>query len=211
MLKNVVLPAPFGPISDTTEPRGIVKSTSSVATSPPNSLRTPSATTRLPLSLPMLRVVERRVLDAFVKLCSASRTRNQPLRPDQHHEDDDRAVDPELVQRHLEVGAERLVQRMPDVREPFLVQVGEERGAEHHAPYVAHSAEDDHREDESGDVEVEVVRERRAFERCEVCARDAAEERTGRVSPRLRAHQRDAHRGGSSLVLADCDPGTPQP
>ncbi len=38
-LKNVVLPAPFGPISATMEPRAIVKSMSSVATSPPNSLR----------------------------------------------------------------------------------------------------------------------------------------------------------------------------
>ena len=46
-LKKVVLPAPFGPMSDTIAPRGIVKSTSSVATSPPNSLRTLVATTRL--------------------------------------------------------------------------------------------------------------------------------------------------------------------
>src|SRR3954449_2752263 len=123
MLKNVVLPAPFGPISDTTVPRGIVKSTSSVATRPPNSLRRFSTTTRLPFGLLMLRVVERRVVNAFVELRPASRTRDQPFRPDQHDEHDDRAVDPELVQRHLEVRPERLVQLVADVRKALLVQV----------------------------------------------------------------------------------------
>ena len=40
MLKNVVLPAPFGPISDTIEPRGMSKSTALTAVSPPNRLVT---------------------------------------------------------------------------------------------------------------------------------------------------------------------------
>src|SRR5512132_717624 len=44
MLKNVVLPAPFGPIKLTVEPRGIVKSTSSTASKPPNSLRSCAVT-----------------------------------------------------------------------------------------------------------------------------------------------------------------------
>ena len=39
-----------------------------------------------------------------------------------------------------------------------------------------------------------------------VRAGDAAEERAARVGPRLRAHQRDAHRRGRGLVLADRDP-----
>src|SRR6476646_9538117 len=151
MLKNVVFPAPFGPISETTAPRGIVKSTSSVATRPPNSLRRLSTTTRLPFPLLMPRVVERRVVHALVELRPPSRTRDQSLRADQHYEHDDRSVDAELVERHLEVRAEGLVERVPDVREALLVQVGEERRAEHHAPDVAHPAEDDHREDEGGD------------------------------------------------------------
>src|SRR5215212_8087071 len=99
MLKNVVLPAPLGPIRLTTWPRGIVKSTSSVATSPPNSLRTFSATRRLPFSLLMLCVVEGRVGDSLVELGPPSRTRDQPFRADEHHEHDDRPVDAELVQR----------------------------------------------------------------------------------------------------------------
>ncbi len=47
MLKNVVFPAPFGPIRLMIEPRGMVKSTSLTATRPPNSLRRPSVTSRL--------------------------------------------------------------------------------------------------------------------------------------------------------------------
>src|SRR5437660_11510072 len=39
MLKDGVLPAPFGPIRLTVESRGIVKSVSSTASRPPNSLR----------------------------------------------------------------------------------------------------------------------------------------------------------------------------
>src|SRR5919109_2931928 len=165
MLKKVVLPAPFGPIRLTTDPRGIVKSTSSVATCPPNSLRTLSATTRLPFWLLMsrLRVVERRVRDAFVEFGLTSRTRDQPLRAHEHHEHDDRAVDPELVQGHVQMRSECLVQLVADVREPLLVQVREEGGAEDDAPDVAHPTEDDHGEDERGDVEGEVVRERRAL------------------------------------------------
>src|SRR3954453_14056524 len=131
MLKNVVLPAPLGPIRLTTLPRGIVKSTSAVATRPPNSLRTWFATSRLPFGLLMLHVVERRVRHPFVELGAPARTRNQPFRPDQHGEHDDRAVDAELVQRHFQMRAEGLVERMADVRESFLVQIREEGGAEH--------------------------------------------------------------------------------
>ena len=46
-LKKVVLPAPFGPISATIAPRGMTKSMSSEAMSPPNSFRTFVATSRL--------------------------------------------------------------------------------------------------------------------------------------------------------------------
>src|SRR6266487_1505559 len=108
MLKNVVLPAPFGPIRLTTEPRGITKSTSLVATRPPNSFRTFSATRMLSPSLPMLHVVEGRVGHALVELALTSSARDQTLGPDQHRRDDDQAVDPELVLRHVEARPERL-------------------------------------------------------------------------------------------------------
>src|SRR5262245_33538707 len=105
MLKNVVLPAPFGPMRLTIEPCGTVKSTSSTATSPPNSLRSSSLTRRLS-GTRHLRVVERLVVHAFVQLRRSSRARNQPLGPEEHDDDDDRAKDAELVQRHIEVRAE---------------------------------------------------------------------------------------------------------
>src|SRR5438093_4071333 len=184
MLKNVVLPAPFGPISETTEPRGIVKSTSFVATRPPNSFRTCSATKRSsplpPFSL-MLDVVQRRVGHALVELRFASLTRDQSLRPQQHRHDDDQTVDPELVLRHLEARPEGLVDRVADVGEALLVEEREERRAEDDAPDVPNPAEDHHREDERRDIEREVARERRLLEAREVGARDAAEERPRRV------------------------------
>src|SRR6266511_3889298 len=211
MLKNVVLPAPFGPIRLTIRPRGIVKSTSSVATSPPNSLRTFSATSRLPFPLLMLSVVQPRVRYALVEFGPPSRTRDQPLGPDEHHDHDDRAVDAVLVQRHVEMCAERLVELVADVRQSFLVEIREESGAEDDAPDVPHPAEDDHRQDERGDVEAEVVWERRALEAGEVGAGDAAEERACRIGPRLRPHQRHAHRSSRGLVLANRDPRSSEP
>src|SRR4051812_49866703 len=41
MLKNVVLPAPLGPMSDTIDPRGMSKSTLLTAVRPPNFFVTP--------------------------------------------------------------------------------------------------------------------------------------------------------------------------
>src|SRR3954453_11226933 len=142
MLKNGVFPSPFGPLSETPPPRGIVKSTSLDATRPPNSLRIVSATRMSPFcgtSL-MLGVVERRVVHAFVELGLASRARDQPFRTQEHRCDDDQPVDPELVLRHVQVRAERVVDRMADVGKPLLVEEREEARAEHDAPQVAHSA-----------------------------------------------------------------------
>src|SRR3954447_19388710 len=47
MLKKVVLPAPFGPMSDTIDPRGISKSTLLTAVRPPNFFVTPRERTRV--------------------------------------------------------------------------------------------------------------------------------------------------------------------
>src|SRR5918994_1872395 len=100
MLKKVVLPAPFGPISETIEPCGIVKLTSFVAIRPPNSLRTSSATSRsVILAVPVCHgafrryVVERGVADAQLQLSAMPALRNQTFESKQHHQDDDHAVD----------------------------------------------------------------------------------------------------------------------
>src|SRR6187551_2965597 len=110
MLKKVVLPAPFGPISETIEPCGIVKSMSFVATRPPNSLRTCSATRRsvifgIAVGERALErdVVERCVVDAELELALVSPLGDQALGPEEHHHHDDHPVEPELVLRRVEV------------------------------------------------------------------------------------------------------------
>src|SRR5918995_4907396 len=101
MLKNVVLPAPFGPISETIEPCGIEKLMSLVATRPPNSFRTRSATSRsgpaesviLGLAVGIGRlggdVVGGRVGDAELVLAPMPAFGDQPPPPEQHHQHDD--------------------------------------------------------------------------------------------------------------------------
>src|SRR2546423_5638737 len=214
MLKNVVFPAPFGPMRLTIEPSGTVKSTSFTAVRPPNSLRTLWAVSRSAISV--RHVIERLVGHALVELRGPSRARYQALRSEEHHHQQDDPEDPELVLRDVDGGAPGLergsgraevgVQPAADVREALAVEVGEEGGAEDDAEDVPHPAQDDHAEDEDGDVEEEVAREGRALEARVEGARDAAEEGAGRVRPRLRAHERHAHRGGGGLVLADRDP-----
>src|SRR5215831_18942145 len=98
MLKNVVFPAPFGPIRLATVPRSIAKSTSSTA-SPPNSLRSctvsriASIIGSLVEELVVPDVVEGLVVHALVELGCPSRARDQALRPEEHDDDEDHAED----------------------------------------------------------------------------------------------------------------------
>src|SRR6187551_3778904 len=179
MLKNVVLPAPFGPIRLTIEPCGIAKSTSLTATRPPNSLRMSEATrrsviARAPIGVGPLEgdVVERRVAHTLLELALVPSFRDQPRGPEEHDDHDDQTVDAEVVLRHVLDADLR-----SDLREAFLVEVREEQPADDRAPHAAHPAEDDHAEDEDREVEVEVARERAALERSVVGAGDPAEER----------------------------------
>src|SRR5262245_55628025 len=119
MLKNVVLPAPLGPIRLTIEPPGMVKSTSSTATRPPNSLRSSSAWRR---SL-MLDVVERLVVDACLELGLPPSAGYQPFGSEQHHQDEDDAEDAELVLRHVDMERQVCVEPVADVRESLTVEV----------------------------------------------------------------------------------------
>src|SRR6266550_7413242 len=149
MLKNVVFPAPFGPIRLTIEPTGTVKSTSSTATRPPNSLRR-SWVCNSASGTGVLRIVERLVVQAFVELSGHPGARYQPLRPEEHHDHDDRSEDAELVLRDVDVRPEVAVDLRTDVGKPFTIEIREEAGAEDHTPDVPHAAEDDHAEDEHG-------------------------------------------------------------
>src|SRR3979490_3393406 len=128
MLKNVVFPAPFGPIRLTIEPVGTEKSTSSTATRPPNSLRN-SCVCSSTSGTGVLRVVERPVVHSLVEPGGDPRARDQPLRPEEHHDHDDRSEDAELVFRDVDVRAEIAVDLRADVGETLTVEIGEEAGA----------------------------------------------------------------------------------
>src|SRR5690348_521833 len=102
MLKKVVLPAPFGPISETIAFFGTVKSTSSLATRPPNSLRSRTVSRRAVSGTGDLMVVERLVVHALVELGGTSLRRDQALGPEEHRQHEDDAEDPELVLRDVD-------------------------------------------------------------------------------------------------------------
>src|SRR5262245_36133867 len=223
MLKNVVLPAPFGPMRLTIDPSGTAKSTSSTATRPPNSLRSAIASRRGSVMPLPLDVHQRLVVHTGLELVLATLLGNEAARTEEHDCDDDHPVDPEVDERCVHAPAtddlgrvrrvrvareDLVVEARRDAREPLLVQVREERRTGDHAPDVPHPAEDDHAQDEDRDLEVEVVREDALLERAEPGAGDASEERPRRIRPGLGAHEGDAHRGCRDFVLADCDPRT---
>src|ERR1700674_1347099 len=133
MLKNVVFPAPFGPIRLTIDPLGTVKSTSSTATRPPNSLRRSSVCSSTS-GTGVLRVVERVIVHAFVELRGAPRARDQPLRPEEHHDHDDRSEDAELVFRNVDVRTEVAVDLPADVGETLTVEICKEARPKDDAP-----------------------------------------------------------------------------
>src|ERR1700746_2208147 len=125
MLKNVVFPAPFGPIRLTISPVGTVKSTSSTATSPPNSLRSSSVCSKTSRT-GRLRIVERFVVHAFVELRGDPRARHPPPWPRERDSHDDRSEDPELLLRYRDVRSQVLVDLPADVREALTVEIREE-------------------------------------------------------------------------------------
>src|SRR3712207_2328765 len=91
MLKNVVLPAPFGPIRLTIERSGMSKSTESTATRPPKILVMPRASRMLTGALSISgtgpapdRVAARGV--PLVQFLGPLAVGDDPLRPQEHHD-----------------------------------------------------------------------------------------------------------------------------
>src|SRR5581483_4167953 len=120
-----------------------------------------------------------------MELRGTARARDETLGPEEHDDDEDQAVDPVRVLGDVEglvpelevrsAGPEVVVEPAADVRQPLEVEVREETRAEDDAPDVPHPAEDDHAEDEAGDLEEERVGERAAHVARVVRAGDAAE------------------------------------
>src|SRR5215210_4769718 len=221
MLKNVVLPAPFGPIRLTIERSGMSKSTSLTAMRPPKTLVIPRASRMFPFSSATSgspeRITDVTTLSA-VQLLGALAVGDDALRPQDHHENKEEAEQQEVVLRYVRLGERGNPDSVADGVDPHVylrqqveVEALQDDRAEYHAVDVPHAAEDDHTENEDRDVERECVGEDVLDERAVEGARDAAEDSPEGVGPELRRHRVDAHRGGGGLVLAHRDPGPPQP
>src|ERR671921_1210048 len=221
MLKNVVLPAPFGPIRLTMERSGMSKSTASTATSPPKILVIPRASRMLtPFSSgtrpPPYGVAARGT--ALVHLLRPLAVGNDPLRSEEHHQHQDDAEQEEVVLREVDIakgGASDRVAKgvypLVDLGQAVEVEALQGDGAEDNAVDAPHPAEDDHGQDEDRDVEREARREDVLDERSVVRARDPAEDRAHGVGPELGRHGVYAHRSRGRLVLAHGDPGPSEP
>ena len=133
----------------------------------------------------------------------------QPGGSQQHHRDDDHAVDAELILRRIEVQA-TLLDLRPDGRETLAIEVRENERPGDDAPDRPDAAEDHHAEQEDRELEVEVRRERARAVAREERSGDAAEERPDRVRPGLGPHEWNTHSGGRRLVFTDCDPRPPE-
>src|ERR671919_200470 len=106
MLKNVVLPAPFGPIRLTMERSGMLKSTELTATRPPKTLVMPLAS-RMSVGLsfpsgtgPSPDSVAARGV-TLVQLLGPLSVGDYPFRPQEHHHHQDDAEDEEIVLRDV--------------------------------------------------------------------------------------------------------------
>src|SRR5215204_648937 len=223
MLKNVVFPAPFGPIRLTIEGSCISKSTELTATRPPKTLVIPRASRMLvDSSFPSGTspspdgVAARRV--TLVQLLGPLSVGYYPFRPQEHHQHQDDAEDEKVVLRDVcareHFASNRVaygVYQLADLGQEVEVEALQGYGAQDHAVDAPHAAQDDHGEDQDRDVEREARREDILYERPVVRSRKPAEDRPHGVGPELGRHRGDSHRGSRRLVLTRGDPGTPQP
>src|SRR5215207_629685 len=223
MLKNVVLPAPFGPIRLTIERSGMSKSTSLTAMRPPKTLVIPRASKMLPTwpfssatGHPSERVARIAAL-AAVQFLGTLAIGDDAFGAEEHHQNQYQAEQQEVVLRDVRLAKSGAADGVADGMDPLIylwqqveVDALEDNRAQDHAVDVPHAAEDNHAQHEDRDVEREGVREDVLYERAVEGARDASEDRPQGVGPELRRHRVDAHRRGGGLVLAHRDPGPTQ-
>src|ERR671913_1602190 len=221
MLKNVVLPAPFGPIRLTMERSGMLKSTELTATRPPKTLVIPRASRMLAASMslsgtsPFPRGCG--LLIILVQFLGPLSVGDYPFRPQEHHHHQDDAEDEKIVLRDVcareHFAPNRVaygVYPLADLGQEIEVEALQGHGAQDHTVDAPHAAQDDHGKDQDGDVEREARREDVLYERPVVSACQASEHGPHSVGPELGRHRVDSHRGGRRLVLAHGDPGAPE-
>src|SRR5919109_2277409 len=158
MLKNVVLPAPFGPIRLTIERSGMSKSTSLTATRPPKTLVIPRASRMLPFSSATGRAPERvtgvTTLPA-VQLLGALAVGDDAFGAEEHHQDQDDAEQQEVVLRNIRLAEDRATDGVADGVDPVVylrqqveVETLQDDGAQDLAVDVPHAAKYDHAQDD---------------------------------------------------------------
>src|SRR5215210_4617117 len=224
MLKNVVLPAPFGPIRLTIERSGMSKSTSLTAISPPKTLVIPRASSMwlscpppFPFSSATGYPPERVALIAAlaaVQFLGALAVGDDAFGAEEHHEDQDDAEQEEVVLRDVRLAESGATDGVTDgvdplvyLREQVEVETLQDDRAQDHAVDIPHAAEDDHAQNDDRDVEREGVGEDVLYERGVESTCQAPEDGSQGVSPELRRHRVYAHRRSGGLVLAHRYPG----
>ncbi len=137
--------------------------------------------------------------------------RQEALRPEPHHDDQDHAEDQEVVLSR--VGERRcdVADALADIRQQGLVHVRQREGAEDGAPDVPDAAEDDHDQDQDRDREREEVGRRGAEVGRLERPGDTGEAGAQREREQLRPDGVDAHHLGRRLVLAEGSPGAADP
>src|SRR6266540_5302536 len=180
ILKNVVLPAPFGPIRPLIEPRSITKSTLLTATKPPKRLVMPVASRTGAMLLlrrhlnVLLNVVSADIfaLGGFfvgVQLGPTADARHQTLGTHQHHYHKHHTKQHQPIIGGPKIGQRRTVR----VRSDLLEQVGEpvqeedirrydQQAADDHTRDIAQAAQDHHTQDQHRLIELEARRRDRA-------------------------------------------------
>src|ERR687898_930935 len=150
-LKNVVLPAPLGPISAVIEPSRTPRLALSTARIPPNRFTTSSASKIKPFEAagsPAAAAVAPSVTEHHLLSLAEHPLWSECHQPDEHDAEDDETQrrDSSLGQRELEE-AQALEHRPQD------------HGAHGYPPVVRHSTEDQARVADEGDDRQELVRD----------------------------------------------------
>src|SRR5919112_2136417 len=223
MLKNVVLPAPLGPIRLTIECSGMSKSTSLTATRPPKTLVIPRASRMLPFPFSSAtghssERVARVAAFSTVQLLGPLAVGDDAFGAEEHHQNQYQAEQQEVVLRDVRLAESGATDGVADgvnplvyLRQQVEVETLQDDRAQDHAVDVSHAAEDNHAQHEDRDVEREGVREDVLYERAVESARNSPENRPQGVGPELRRHRVYTHRRRCGLVLAHRDPGPTQP
>ena len=190
-LKNVVLPAPLGPMSETIALLGhgevdvVDRDEAAEELRDAGRLEDVVVAVTAVVAHGLLTSIDRRrrTRPRAARACVCGG--DEALGPQHHHHQQQEAEDAEGDRRDVEVEPE-LVRHAVELGQQEAVDHRQRDRAEDHAPDVAHAAEDDHAEDEHREAELELVDVDGVLVRAQEHAGEAAERGADRVGPELR-------------------------